>query len=58
MKLLLRQWQKEDIVYKMNKVEKSLLDTDILSEIIKRANPRIIISLPKNSRFRIFANTK
>ncbi|TAF07414.1 MAG: type II toxin-antitoxin system VapC family toxin [Nostocales cyanobacterium] len=26
----------------MNKVEKSLLDTDILSEIIKRANPRII----------------
>lgn len=26
----------------MNKVDKSLLDTDILSEIIKRANPRII----------------
>jgi tRNA(fMet)-specific endonuclease VapC len=26
----------------MNKVEKSLLDTDILSEIIKRANPCII----------------
>jgi tRNA(fMet)-specific endonuclease VapC len=26
----------------MNKVEKSLLDTDILSEIIKRANPVII----------------
>ena len=27
----------------MNKVEKSLIDTDILSEIIKRANPRIIV---------------
>lgn len=27
----------------MNKVEKSLLDTDILSEIIKRVNPRIIV---------------
>ncbi|MEH1844771.1 MAG: PIN domain-containing protein [Nostoc sp.] len=27
----------------MNKVEKSLLDTDIISEIIKRANPRIIV---------------
>lgn len=26
----------------MNKGEKSLLDTDIISEIIKRANPRII----------------
>jgi hypothetical protein len=26
----------------MSKVDKSLLDTDILSEIIKRANPRII----------------
>ncbi|UUO13245.1 hypothetical protein [Dolichospermum heterosporum] len=26
----------------MNRVEKSLLDTDILSEIIKRANPQII----------------
>ncbi|MFN6487263.1 MULTISPECIES: type II toxin-antitoxin system VapC family toxin [unclassified Nostoc] len=26
----------------MNEVEKSLLDTDILSEIIKRVNPRII----------------
>ncbi len=26
----------------MNKVEKSLLDTDILSEIIKRANPQIV----------------
>jgi len=42
MKLWLKQWQKEDIVEKMNKVEKSLLDTDILSEIIKRANPLII----------------
>jgi tRNA(fMet)-specific endonuclease VapC len=42
MKLLLRQWKKEDILDQMNKVEKSLLDTDILSEIIKRANPRII----------------
>ncbi len=27
----------------MNEVEKSLLDTDILSEIIKRVNPRIIV---------------
>ncbi|MDB9306271.1 hypothetical protein PN488_18165 [Nodularia spumigena CS-591/12] len=26
----------------MNKVEKSLLDTDIISEIIKRVNPVII----------------
>jgi hypothetical protein len=26
----------------MNKVDKSLLDTDILSEIINRANPQII----------------
>ncbi|MBD2388392.1 hypothetical protein [Cylindrospermum sp. FACHB-282] len=26
----------------MTKVEKSLLDTDILSEIIKRANPQIV----------------
>jgi tRNA(fMet)-specific endonuclease VapC len=57
----------------MNRVEKSLLDTDILSEIIKRANPQIIakadiylsqfekytfISLSKNSRFRRFTNTK
>lgn len=42
MKLLLRRWKKEDILDQMNKVEKSLLDTDILSEIIKRANPRII----------------
>lgn len=42
MTLLLRQWRKEDIADQMNKVEKSLLDTDILSEIIKRANPRII----------------
>ncbi len=42
MKLLRRQWKKEDILDQMNKVEKSLLDTDILSEIIKRANPRII----------------
>ena len=73
MKLLLRQWKKEDIFDKMNRVEKSLLDTDILSEIIKRANPQIIakadiylsqfekytfISLSKNSRFRRFTNTK
>ncbi len=43
MKLLLRRWKKEDILDWMNKVEKSLLDTDILSEIIKRANPRIIV---------------
>lgn len=42
MTLLLRQWKKEDIADQMNKVEKSLLDTDILSEIIKRANPHII----------------
>lgn len=42
MKLLLRRWKKEDTLDQMNKVEKSLLDTDILSEIIKRANPRII----------------
>jgi tRNA(fMet)-specific endonuclease VapC len=26
----------------MTKVEKSLLDTDIISEIIKRANPQIV----------------
>ena len=43
MKLLLRRWKKEHILEQMNKVEKSLLDTDILSEIIKRANPRIIV---------------
>ncbi|MEH2110191.1 type II toxin-antitoxin system VapC family toxin [Nostoc sp.] len=43
MKLLLRRWKKEDIVDRINKVEKSLLDTDILSEIIKRVNPRIIV---------------
>jgi tRNA(fMet)-specific endonuclease VapC len=43
MKLLPKLWKKEDILYQMNKVEKSLLDTDILSEIIKRANPRIIV---------------
>ncbi len=42
MKLSPKQWKKEDIQYQTNKVEKSLLDTDILSEIIKRANPRII----------------
>lgn len=42
MKLLLRRWKKEDILEQMNEVEKSLLDTDILSEIIKRVNPRII----------------
>ena len=42
MKLLLRRWKKEDTLYQMNRVEKSLLDTDILSEIIKRANPHII----------------
>jgi tRNA(fMet)-specific endonuclease VapC len=40
--LLLRQSKKENILDQMNKVEKSLLDTDILSEIIKRANPRLI----------------
>ena len=39
MKLLRRRWKKEDILDQMNKVEKSLLDTDIISEIIKRANP-------------------
>lgn len=43
MKLLLRRWKKEDILDRMNKVEKSLLDTDILSEIIKRVNLRIIV---------------
>lgn len=43
MKLLLRQWKKEDILDWMNKVEKSLLDTDILSEILKRASSRIIV---------------
>lgn len=43
MKLLLRRWKKEDILEQMNEVEKSLLDTDILSEIIKRVNPRIIV---------------
>lgn len=43
MKLLRRRWKKEDILDQMNKVEKSLLDTDIISEIIKRANPRIIV---------------
>ncbi|MBE9037454.1 hypothetical protein [aff. Roholtiella sp. LEGE 12411] len=43
MKLLLKRWKKEDILEQMNEVEKSLLDTDILSEIIKRVNPRIIV---------------
>ncbi len=43
MKLLLRQWKKEDILEQMNEVEKSLLDTDILSEIIKQVNPCIIV---------------
>lgn len=42
MKLLPKLWKKGVIVYRMNKIEKSLLDTDILSEIIKRANPVII----------------
>lgn len=42
MKLLPKQWKKDDIAYQMSKVEKSLLDNDILSEIIKRVNLRII----------------
>lgn len=61
MKLSLRQWKKEDIVDKMNKVEKSLLDTDILSEIIKRANPQIIakadIYLSQFEKYKISAIT-
>ncbi|MDD1417165.1 hypothetical protein MEN41_21950 [Dolichospermum sp. ST_con] len=46
----------------MNKVDKSLLDTDILSEIIKRANPRIIakadIYLNQFEKYTISAITK